>query len=347
MGQSNHFNQKGGNQTYPPTATTSEWIQRSLHFSTDNDLNLYQDDWLCRINPYVRFAQYGELPPNYVIRPRILYDYEIVYIKSGTADIVINGIHYSATQGDLFFFKPSIEHAVYVHDEPLVQPYIHFDLRYECNSGSIGINHAPRAALTEEQLKLIRPNELDHFFDHFPDHLHFANPLHLEQLICDVIDSYTTPEPFNELRLKYQFLHMLDRLLNEINWQRSKYTRLPAEQARSIRLYLERNLDRRVTLQELSEVYHFDKSYISRIFRKMYGLSPIHTHLLMRLNRAKRMIIYTNLSLSDIAERNGFSSLQDFSRAFRRHEGIAPSSLRESMQSSDKLFHDKLLSSEL
>lgn len=332
--------------TNPPIeAANSDWIQRSLHLTNDSNQNLYQNDWLCRINPYIRFAQYSKLRPNLVIGPRIIYDYEIVYIKSGTADIVINGVRYQASQGDFFFFKPGVEHAMYIHDETLIQPHIHFDLRYESNSGSVSINFSPREALSEEQQKLIRENELDCFFDHFPDHLRFGNPLYFEQLFFDVIYSYTTPEAFNELRLKCQFLYMLDHLLSEINWQRAKHTSLISERARYIRSYLERHLDRRVTLQELSEVYHFDKSYISRIFRETYNLSPIQTHLLLRLNRAKGMIVYTNLSLSDIAEKNGFSSLQDFSRAFRRHEGVAPSVLRESAQKSDSEIPDQMADS--
>lgn len=327
-------------------ASASEWIQRSLLFSNDDNQNLYQNDWLCRINPYIRFAQYGKLRPHTVIGPRIIYDYEIVYIKSGTADIVIDGVRYCASQGDFFFFKPGIEHAMYVRDEPLIQPHIHFDLRYESSSGKVNINFSPLAALSDEQQKLIRENELDRFFEHFPDHLRFGNPLYFEQLFFDVIYSYITPEAFNELRLKCQFLYMLDHLLSEINWQRAKHTSLVSERARSIRSYLERHLERRVTMQELSEVYHFDKSYISRIFRETYNISPIQTHLLLRLNRAKSMIVYTNLSLSDIAEKNGFSSLQDFSRAFRRHEGTAPSALREGWSEASEAFFDDMINEE-
>ena len=126
---------------------------------------------------------------------------------------------------------------------------------------------------------------------------------------------------------------MLDHLLNEINWQQGSHGNLISERAQLIKLYLERHLDRRVSLEELAQVYHLDKSYISRCFHKIYGDSPIHYQLLLRLNRAKGMVLYTNLSLTDIAERNGFASLQDFSRSFRRVENVSPSALRQDIGS--------------
>jgi AraC-like DNA-binding protein/quercetin dioxygenase-like cupin family protein len=306
-----------------------EWVHRSLKNHNEYFQNYFQNEWMCRVNPYIRFAQYSVLQPHSAIGPRIIYDYEIVYIKAGTADIVINGTRYHATQGDFFFFKPGVEHAMYMHDEQLVQPHIHFDLCYENNSGSVPVNFKLRNEMTPEQLQWIRPDEYGYFFDDFPDHMRFQNTLYIELLFFEVIYSFSNSKPFNELRLKWQFLRLLVHLLNEISWQKTKHNNLASERAQHIRMYLEQHLDRRITLQELSSVFHLDKSYISRCFHKVYNTSPIHCHLLLRISRAKNMIIYTNLSLSDIAEQNGFASLQDFSRAFRRLENVAPSTLRK------------------
>lgn len=312
-------------------AQVPDWITTSMNIRQSAMVNRYQDDWLCSVNPYIRYAQYSVLSPHSVVGPRIIYDYEIVYIKSGVADIVINGVCYHATQGDFFFFKPGVEHAMYIQDEPLVQPHIHFDLRYEANSGIVPVNFDKREKMTQEEQERVRPDESGSFFADFPDYMQFNHSLYIEQLFFDVIYSFSLSEPFNELKLKWQFLRMFTYLLNEVNWHQAKHTRLASERAQHIHLYLERNLNRRVTLQELSEVYHLDKSYISRCYREVYNTSPIHSHLLMRFNRAKSMVIYTNLSFSYIAEQNGFASLQDFSRTFRKLEGRPPSALRENL----------------
>ena len=295
------------------------------------DANVYRDSFLHSINPYIRYANYSVIPPHDRVDARVLYDYEIIYIKSGYADIRIGSREYQARQGDLFIIKPGIEHSIEVQDEALVQPHIHFDLIYQPNfSVTLPISFKNRDEMTPEEKDKIQQDVTKKFFFDFPEHLSINNPLYIEQLIFDVIYAYESPEIFNELRLKWQFLRMLDQLLNEINWQQGTHGNLITERARLIKLYLERHLDRRITLEELAEVYHLDKSYISRCFHKVYGDSPIHYQLLLRLNRAKGMVLYTNLSLSDIAERNGFSSLQDFSRAFRRIENRSPSEFRQS-----------------
>lgn len=94
-------------------------------------------------------------------------------------------------------------------------------------------------------------------------------------------------------------------------------------------MYLEHYTDHAVTLDELANVYHIDRSYISRSFKAEYGVSPIHYQLLVRISKAKSMIINTNLTLTDIATQTGFLRLQDFSRAFKRIEGVWPSFYRK------------------
>lgn len=295
------------------------------------EANIYRNAFLHGINPYIRYANYSTLPPYDQVKVRVLYDYEIIYVKSGHADVRIGNRQYKARQGDLFFLKPGVEHFIQVYEEPLVQPHIHFDLIYQPNfSVTLPVSFKNVDQMTEEEKSRIQQDVTHRFFVNFPEYIRINNPLYIEQLIFDVIYSYDSPEMFNELRLKWQFLRMLDQLLNEINWQQGTHGNLITERARLIKLYLERHLDRRITLEELAEVYHLDKSYISRCFHKVYGDSPIHYQLLLRLNRAKGMVLYTNLSLSDIAERNGFSSLQDFSRAFRRIENRSPSEFRQS-----------------
>lgn len=44
---------------------------------TSAELNLYQNDFLWHINPYVRKAFYDRLMPHQVIGERIIYDYEL------------------------------------------------------------------------------------------------------------------------------------------------------------------------------------------------------------------------------------------------------------------------------
>ena len=72
---------------------------------TSAELNLYQNDFLWHINPYVRKAFYDRLMPHQVIGERIIYDYELLYIKSGRCVVTIEDQQYETQPGDLYFFR--------------------------------------------------------------------------------------------------------------------------------------------------------------------------------------------------------------------------------------------------
>ena len=296
--------------------------------------NLYTDPFLYGINPYVRLALYDVMPAHYYLRKRIIYDYEIVLIKSGMADITVDEVVYQVQRGDVFLFKPGHVHSFLVHDKPLVQTHVHFDLVYSPeDSSQIPISFKMKQEMTEEERGWIRPDLTTRFFDSFPNHIRLQNPLYIEQLLFDIINVYNSPSGnFPEIQLKWRFLRLLDQLLSEICWLQSDHVQHKNDRAKLIQLYLESNIDRHVTLEELSNVYHLDKSYISRIFCECFGISPVRYHQMLRIQKAETMVRYTNISLSSIAEQTGFTSLQDFSRAFRRTEGVSPSELRKSME---------------
>lgn len=281
------------------------------------------------INPYVRRAYYHTLSPNYVIAPRIIYDYELLYIKSGEAIITIEGREYHSSTGDFFIFKPGQAHSIQVGREPLIQPHIHFDLIYQEDSSTIPVSYKPEASMTPQELAYIRPDITSQLFSPFPNYVRLTNPLYVEQLLFDVITAFNKPELYPEIQVKWRFLRLLDQILCEMTWMNSDHKNLKSERAQQIKLYLEHHVDQPVTMADLTAVYHLEASYISRIFKKTYGISPIRFHRLNRIKCAEEMIHYTNLSLTDIADQFGFISVQDFSRAFQRIKGVSPSSLRQ------------------
>lgn len=292
--------------------------------------NLYTNDFLLTINPYVRLAYYHTLDPNRVFAERIIYDYEIVLIKSGTGTITIEDRAYNAGPGDLFIFRPGQRHSFATNDKPVVQPHIHFDLNYSAaTSGIVPISFKLASEMTAEERSLIRPDILDNFLSNFPSYIHLQDSLYIEQLLFDVINVYRSTPIFPEIRLKWCFLRLLDQLICEINWQNNDHLLHKEDRASLIKQYLDHHTDRQVTLDELSNVYHIDKSYVSRLFRETYSTTPMRYHILQRTEKAKLLIRYTNLSLTQIAEQTGFSSLQDFSRAFRRIIGVTPSEYRK------------------
>src|SRR5450432_4801098 len=94
--------------------------------------------------------------------------------------------------------------------------------------------------------------------------------------------------------------------------------------------YLRRNLDRPVKLVELADVACFSEFHFHRIFRAVSGETLNSFTNRLRLEKASRLLRYSEQSLTDIALDCGFSSSATFSRAFRAGYDTSPSQFRKS-----------------
>lgn len=284
---------------------------------------------LKQLNPYVRRAWYDYMDAVNSIPDRVIFDYEIMYIKDGAATITIEGVVYEGKPGDIFFFKPGQRHSIIVHGQgPLCQPHIHFDLLYYEDREEVPIPLVPPEQMTEQDKRYFRPDVTPELLSPFPSYIHVSNPRLIEQLIFDVIYIFNNSQVFRELNLQWSFLRMFSQLLAEIYWTKNEKATRKEDYAAQIKLFLEHNLERRVTLDEMADMYYLNKTYLGRIFRQTYNISPIQYHQLLRIQKAKELIQYTNLSIREISQRMGFEKVQDFSRTFKRVEGITPSEFR-------------------
>ena len=93
--------------------------------------------------------------------------------------------------------------------------------------------------------------------------------------------------------------------------------------------YINSNLTRPMTVDEIAGNVSVSKYYLCRQFKKVYGISPIQYHLNARIDRAKWLLIHTDKSLTTIASEVGFDDIYSFSRAFKNRENISPSKYRK------------------
>jgi AraC-like DNA-binding protein len=94
--------------------------------------------------------------------------------------------------------------------------------------------------------------------------------------------------------------------------------------------YLRANLHRPVKLAELANVACFSEFHFHRIFTAVSGETLNNFTNRLRLEKAARLLRYSEQSLTDIALDCGFSSSATFSRAFRSGYDTSPSQLRRS-----------------
>ena len=122
-----------------------------------------------------------------------------------------------------------------------------------------------------------------------------------------------------------------------IRLMRSTGLSVPAEpqnsvgnhQCAAVRRYIDHHFKESLTLDQLADEAHMNKYYLSHAFKQEYGISPINYMISRRLEESKYLLAETDLSMSQIAQLLGFSSLSYFSQVFRKTQGLSPMEYRQ------------------
>lgn len=281
-------------------------------------------------SPYVRRAWYSRLKPFAKIGEREIFDYELLYIKEGEAIVTIEGQDYSAVPGDVFLLRPKKRHTIRsLYEKSLIQPHIHFDLQYRDDYQEVYIPYITSDQMPPENMRLFREDILNQLLENIPVQIHLKNAGIFEQFIFELIDELEKPSPITQVRQQWLFLRLFDLFLSESMYALEHKMQTHSQSvANKIKLYLDNNQSRHITLDELSRVMFLEKSYIGRVFKRYYQDTPIGYHQKLRIQKAKNLLIYTNLTITQIASLTGFASIHDFDRVFKKLEGKKPSSYR-------------------
>jgi AraC-like DNA-binding protein len=87
--------------------------------------------------------------------------------------------------------------------------------------------------------------------------------------------------------------------------------------------------DGTVSVDSLAQGMRLSTSHFRRLFRETHGQSPRAVHRNARIQKARELLIYSDLTVSEIAFQLGFSTVHNFSRAFKQVMGVSPTEYRQ------------------
>ncbi len=93
--------------------------------------------------------------------------------------------------------------------------------------------------------------------------------------------------------------------------------------------YLERHYQEDLSLSSVAERFSLSPGYFSTIFKKKAGHNFVHYLTGVRIREAKRLLLETQMTISEVALAVGYSSASFFIRSFKKTEGISPSEYRK------------------
>ncbi len=88
--------------------------------------------------------------------------------------------------------------------------------------------------------------------------------------------------------------------------------------------YIRNNLDTPLTLDSLSARFHTNRTTLTRRIKALTGLTPAQYVLEERLNQSRPDLLFTGISIEEIALKYGFSGENYYIRAFRKRFNKTP-----------------------
>ena len=96
----------------------------------------------------------------------------------------------------------------------------------------------------------------------------------------------------------------------------------------SITRYLQEHLSEELSLSVLAEEFHLNPQYISQLFKNEIGVNFLAYLTGIRMEKAKKLLLSSSLSVAEVAERSGYADYRVFTKAFKKSEGVTPSQYR-------------------
>lgn len=93
--------------------------------------------------------------------------------------------------------------------------------------------------------------------------------------------------------------------------------------------YIEKNYNKKISLEELAKSSFYSPKYFSKIFKECFGKSVTQYLEEIRVNEALKLINTTDLSMEEIGYRVGFSDKKQFYKIFKDIIGKTPGEIRK------------------
>ncbi|MBQ3088841.1 MAG: helix-turn-helix domain-containing protein [Clostridia bacterium] len=241
---------------------------------------------------------------------------EIEYLTSGTIIEELNGIEFKATAGDFHCLDHCDTHSFISVDPPFHFNNICFDIR------KIPTNIS----------ELLRSVQFP-FVGSFSKEA-FEKVNNYFEIMYSIQSS---DEPYTEETLYSYFALIIIEVLKAGKTLQTNNSKSTYKYAKAAGEYIENNYKNNITLNEIAKHLNLAPNYLSQIFPKYYGCGFIEYLNSYRITVAKKLIISTDLSLTEIALDSGFSNHCAFSRAFNKYEGCSAREFKRKYKNFDSI----------
>lgn len=93
--------------------------------------------------------------------------------------------------------------------------------------------------------------------------------------------------------------------------------------------FMHDNCERELSLAEISAAVYVSAFHFARLFKKLIGVTPHHYLQEIRIERARKLLAGSDLSINEIGASVGYASQSHFTKIFKEMTGLTPAAFRE------------------
>jgi AraC-like DNA-binding protein len=253
---------------------------------------------------------------------------EIVFVVKGSGTTLIDGRRWPISRGDVYIINLGS-----VHSYTAVQGFEYYDILVAPDFFS------PKELRDFDRLKgfweLFFLESLFRKEENFQSRLHLSpgGTLKIDLIVQRIYCELQEKRNGYEILCKGYFLALLAELCRHYTRQirNEKREAIIAGRKQAVARvveYIEGHYADSFDMQSLASLAYLSSSHFRSVFRKHVGLSPLEFLNRYRIDKAKDLLVKTNLNITEIAYQVGFHDAGYFTRMFRKAERKTPIGFR-------------------
>jgi AraC-like DNA-binding protein len=277
-------------------------------------------DMVCTTAGETEIAPYTEYPPRKkehpaafrpVVEGRILPDFALVYITSGSGVFVVEDKQWQVKPGSLFLILPGVKH----HYKP--------DFETGWHEYWVGFKGNFFNRIVKE--KII-----------FADGVFFDIGLHnsILDLFNIIFDEVRAQRPLYQIKTCSAIFMLISEIATGIS--RKNQPDYHQQIVDGAKYYMEQNIYGKVDIRSITDKICVSPSQLYAIFKKYTAMTPHQYFIRLKIRRAEVMLEEGGMPVKYVADKLGFEDQYNFSRLFKQKTGLSPSKWRAYMYGEER-----------
>ena len=249
--------------------------------------------------------------------------HEVTYIISGDGYVTTDSKELKATAGDIFLTRKGQMHAIRA-DKQSEMRYYYLAFDFNEDTEKPPFNAVKELFSADNGIKMHDSMEIDKPFSKLISEMYY-----LYDYSDEMVNTYIE-----------QILLLICRLFSN-RVQSSDY--IPSKSAKPVGYtvyavvrYISENIFNIDSIGKMARELGYCDSYLSRVFKEKMGMTLQSYVTMKKMEKAVEMIEQGNFTITEIALKLSFESLQSFSKSFRRTVGVSPMEYRKEYFSKKK-----------